>query len=240
MQPSEKRKKTCSKFVYTWRRDYAPNPESHLVFFPPLSWKSSSGSQRRRHPLLSLHARATFSLRWSPAAYEEISHRGGATSGKHVICMWPLLIEDVSAVEWGTDTGGVLTRTHAQPFSNHTQRVHSSQLFTRWTTRDDMMGNGPPRHWKAPEEKPKGWTEGPPWWMYICIKGLKHICLFQTVVIKMILIWKCINVASLKKALDERTHFMQVWTHLHLSDTDSHTAPLRSLYEYLKRDGWTQ
>lgn len=145
-------------------------------------------------------------------------------------------------VQWS----GVPTQVESWPghTHNHSQTIRSTcillsflpdeqQEMTWWV----MVHQGTE---KAPEEKPKGWTEGPPWWMYICIKGLKHICLFQTVVIKMILIWKCINVASLKKALDERTHFMQVWTHLHLSDTDSHTAPLRSLYEYLKRDGWTQ
>lgn len=37
---------------------------------------------------------------WSPAECEEIGHRGRATSWKHVISIWLLLIEDVSAVEW--------------------------------------------------------------------------------------------------------------------------------------------
>lgn len=81
---------------------------------------------------------------WSPAECEEIGHRGRVTSWKHVISIWPLLIEDVSAVEWvmtqepscsatdGLQTPTTHTNTHntrLSPFISYSFQLSSSLFF---------------------------------------------------------------------------------------------------------------
>lgn len=78
---------------------------------------------------------------WSPAECEEIGHSG---RGKHVISIWPLLIEDVSAAEWVmtqepscSATDGLQTptthtntpTTRLSPFISYSFQLSSSLFF---------------------------------------------------------------------------------------------------------------
>lgn len=90
---------------------------------------------------------------WRPAECEEIGHSGSgrATSWKHVITIWLLLIEDVSAVEWlmtlepscsaadGLQTPSTHADTHNTHFSLYS--FYTPSLFLFSTTLNQFKAN---------------------------------------------------------------------------------------------------
>ena len=110
----------------------------HRVTF---SFLSSLQQAERSQPMGEELLKSTFLAvqPWlSAAECEEIGHRGRATSSRHVISLWLLLIEDVSAAEWEmtqepscSATDGPHTHTHTYIYTIHT--------FLSALTKDNTM-----------------------------------------------------------------------------------------------------
>lgn len=139
--------------------------------------------------MLSLHVCTTFAFLlavWSPAECGEIGHRGRATSWKHVISIWLLLIEDVSAVEWVmtqepscSATDGLQSHTvcfHTRPHTSQASYRASYQLFAK----DNMMsGKGKKLWWWIYGEKEIPIEATIRHIIYILIKCWRYICLLR-------------------------------------------------------------
>lgn len=94
MRPICSQGKNMLQILYTWRRDYAPIPESHFFSLEPE--RAAVGKRYIRH--VCIH-HFTFSWLFGAQQCEEIGYRDRATYWKHVNSIWLLLI-GVSAVEW--------------------------------------------------------------------------------------------------------------------------------------------
>lgn len=117
-----------------------------------LSGRNGEPAERNGRLLRGTYASTVWlylqSALWSPAECEEIGHRGRVTSRKHVISIWLLLIEDVSAVEWvmtqepscsatdGLQTPTTHTNTHNTrllPFISYSYQLSSSLSLIKAT-----------------------------------------------------------------------------------------------------------